>query len=97
MHVFTPTVFDLLESAVNSGADNVLLTPALQQLAQSEKYLALEMKGKRYDLSRRHGLLRAQVALGLAGEAHDETLTTLVESLAEAQQVSAKYELGSTK
>lgn len=85
MHVFTPTVFDLLEPAINSGSTNVLLTPALQQLAQTEKYLALEMQGRRYDLSRRHGLLRAQVALGLAGEAHDETLTTLVESLAEAK------------
>lgn len=85
MHVFTPAVFDLLAPEVEKGGTNILLTPALQQLAQQEKYLALEMKGKRYDLSRRHGLLRAQVALGLAGEAHDETLTTLVESLAEAK------------
>lgn len=84
MHVFTPTVFQLLQNEVESGSTNVLLTPALQQLAQTEKYLALEMKGRRYDLSRRHGLLRAQVAFGLAGEAHNETLTTLVESLAEA-------------
>lgn len=90
MHVFTPTVFNLLQPEVERGSQNVLLTPALQQLAQTEKYLALEMKGRRYDLSRRHGLLRAQVALGLAGEAHNETLTTLVESLAEAQQVSTK-------
>lgn len=85
MHVFTPTVFDLLKNNIDNGDANILLTPALQQLAQTEKYLALEVKGKRYDLSRRHGLLRAQVALGLAGEAHDETLTTLVESLAEAK------------
>ncbi|WP_132053903.1 UTP--glucose-1-phosphate uridylyltransferase [Pseudocnuella soli] len=84
MHVFTPTVFQLLQNEVEAGSNNVLLTPALQQLAETEKYLALEMKGRRYDLSRRHGLLRAQVALGLAGEAHNETLTTLVESLAEA-------------
>lgn len=84
MHVFTPTVFQLLQKEVESGNKNILLTPVCQELAQTEKYLALEMKGRRYDLSRRHGLLRAQVALGLAGEAHDETLTTLVEALAEA-------------
>ncbi len=42
------------------------------------------MKGTRYDLSRRNGLLSAQIALGLAGKAHDETLTTIVELLAEA-------------
>ena len=42
------------------------------------------MQGTRYDLSRRHGLLRAQLALGLAGEARAETLSTMVELLAEA-------------
>jgi UTP--glucose-1-phosphate uridylyltransferase len=84
MHVFTPIVFDLLEKQMQQEPTNILLTPALQELAQMEKYLALEMKGSRYDLSGRHGYLRAQVALGLAGEAHNETLTTLVELLAEA-------------
>jgi UTP--glucose-1-phosphate uridylyltransferase len=84
MHVFTPIVFELLQKQIQQQPSNVLLTPALQELAQMEKYLALEMKGSRYDLSGRHGYLRAQVALGLAGEAHNETLTTLVELLAEA-------------
>lgn len=84
MHVFTPIVFELIQKQIQQGANNILLTPALQELAQAEKYLALEMKGNRYDLSGRHGYLRAQVALGLAGEAHNETLTTLVELLAEA-------------
>jgi UTP--glucose-1-phosphate uridylyltransferase len=84
MHVFTPAVFDILEKHISEG--NYLLTPALQQLALQDKYLALEVKGNRYDLSRKNGLLRAQIALGLAGDAHDETLTTLVEALAEANQ-----------
>ncbi|TGE25855.1 nucleotidyl transferase [Hymenobacter aquaticus] len=84
MHVLTPGIFDILRKQIEAGSTNVLLTPALQELAASEKYLALEVRGNRYDLSRRHGLLRAQLALGLAGEAHDETLTTMVELLAEA-------------
>jgi UTP--glucose-1-phosphate uridylyltransferase len=84
IHVFTPTVFQLLEKEINSGSANILLTPVLQTLATTEKYLALEVKGNRYDLSRKHGIMRAQIALGLAGKAHDETLTTLVELLAEA-------------
>ena len=84
MHVFTPTIFDLLEEEVRNNGQNVLLTPSLQKLAGIEKYLALEVKGNRYDLSIKHGLLRAQIALGLAGQAHDETLTTMVELLAEA-------------
>jgi UTP--glucose-1-phosphate uridylyltransferase len=84
IHVFMPIVFDLLEKEMAKGSSNLLLTPVLQTMATSEKYLALEVKGNRYDLSRKHGLLRAQVALGLAGKAHNETLTTIVELLAEA-------------
>jgi UTP--glucose-1-phosphate uridylyltransferase len=84
MHVLTASVFGLLETQMKQSPNNVLLTPALQQLAETEKYLALEVKGNRYDLSKRNGLLSAQIALGLAGEAQAETLTTIVESLAEA-------------
>ena len=90
MHVLTPTVFELLEKEIRTGSSNILLTPVLQALASTEKYLALEVKGKRYDLSRKHGLLRAQIALGLAGQAHDETLTTIVEMLAETHTSNTK-------
>ncbi len=85
MHVFTPQIFELLQKHTNKNSTNIMLTPVLQELAETGKYLALEVKGNRYDLSKKHGLLRVQIALGLAGEARDETLTTLVESLAEAQ------------
>ena len=84
MHVFTPAIFGLLEKEIRKGGTNILLTPSLQELATTEKYLALEVKGRRYDLSRKHGLLRAQIALGLAGDAREETLSTIVELLAEA-------------
>lgn len=90
MHVFTPTVFSLLEKQLALGSKNTPLTPALQELADTEKYLALEVKGNRYDLSGRQGLLRAQMALGLAGVAHDETLTSMVELLAEANTRKAQ-------
>ena len=89
MHVLTPAIFPILQQHLDQGSANILLTPALQELAATDKYLALEVRGSRYDLSRKHGLLRAQIALGLAGEAHDETLTTLVELLAEANSRKA--------
>lgn len=90
MHVLTPVVFDSLQQQVEQQSSNVLLTPILQQLADTEKYLALEIKGSRYDLSGRNGYLRAQLALGLAGDANNETLTTLVEMLAEANSRNLK-------
>ena len=90
MHVLTPTVFDILDKHLAQGNANTPLTPALQDLADTETYLALEVKGNRYDLSTRNGLLRAQMALGLAGDAHDETLSAMVEMLAEANMRKAQ-------
>jgi UTP--glucose-1-phosphate uridylyltransferase len=90
MHVLTPAVFNLLQKQLDSGSQNIQLTTALQELATTEKYLALEVQGNRYDLSKKQGLLQAQIALGLAGQAHDETLTTMVELLAEANQRKSK-------
>ena len=90
MHVFTPSIFSILEKKMQEQSTNLMLTPALQELANTESYLALEVKGSRYDLSRKHGLLRAQVALGLAGKANEETLSTLVELLAEANTRNIK-------
>jgi len=84
MHVLMPAIFDILEKQLPTANGNLQLTPALQELAQQDKYLALEMKGSRYDLGKKFGMLQAQIALGLAGEAHNETLTTLVELLAES-------------
>lgn len=88
MHVLTHLVFDLLACAVEEARQShveVQLTPALQELALREKYLALEVVGSRYDIGVRFGLLQTQVALGLAGINRDEVLTHLVELLAESR------------
>lgn len=87
MHVFKPSVFDILKSHIkDKNTRTVLLTPALQELAATEKYLALEMKGNRYDTSRKLGLMQAQIALGLASEMRDEVLTQMVHILSESDR-----------
>lgn len=90
MHALQPRVFDILEQQFEQiQSDNtrdLQLTPALHQLAMEQSYMALEMKGRRYDLSGSHGLLQAQLALGLAGKEKEEVLTTVVRLLAEVQQ-----------
>jgi UTP--glucose-1-phosphate uridylyltransferase len=84
MYVFQPVVFDLLAEEIDTHAGStVLLTPVQQKLAQNEKYLALEIQGKRYDTSKKLGLIQAQIALGLSGQMKDEILTTLVQTLAD--------------
>lgn len=84
MHVLEPVIFEILEQQfAATGAKDLQLTPALQALADRQKYLALEIKGRRYDLSATHGLLQAELALGLAGQQREELMTTLLRLLAE--------------
>jgi UTP--glucose-1-phosphate uridylyltransferase len=84
MYVFQPALFDLLSEEIQENpGKNILLTPVQQKLAKKEKYLALEIQGRRYDTSKMYGLLQAQIALGLAGQKRDEVLTVLLQTLAE--------------
>ena len=84
MHVLKPSLMDLLakKGASLKAGETLGLTPALTETAQSEKFLATELAGTRFNLGTRHGLLKAQVALGLAGPHRDEILTSLIELLA---------------
>jgi UTP--glucose-1-phosphate uridylyltransferase len=83
MHVLTPSVMNLLHQAVaQSKGGNVSLTAALTELPRHERYLAYEVKGRRYDIGLKYGLLTAQLALALDGQDRDEVLSGLVELLA---------------
>jgi UTP--glucose-1-phosphate uridylyltransferase len=80
MHALTPTVFDVLDELGPQGDRQ--LSPALAALAGRERYLALEIAGRRYNLGLTYGLLTAQLALGLAGKDRGEILALMVELLA---------------
>jgi UTP--glucose-1-phosphate uridylyltransferase len=83
MHVLTPTVFTLLETArAAAPAERLGLSPALATLATREKYLAARLSGRRADLEARLGVFRAQLALGLHGPAREAILAVLAEELA---------------
>jgi UTP--glucose-1-phosphate uridylyltransferase len=85
MHVLTPAVLTLLQrtlDAASSGA-NIDLSSSLNQLSRTEKYLALEIDGARYNISYKYGLLFAQLAFSLSGADRDLILTELVKLLAE--------------
>ncbi len=78
MHVFTPAVMDLLASGEATGA----LSPVLAELAKRERYLALQVEGRRYNIGVKYGLLVAQLALALDGVDRESVLVQLVELLA---------------
>jgi len=82
IHVLTPAVMGILERQIKSDAPNVHLSPALAELAAAGRYLAYELKGRRYDIGVQYGLLVAQLALALAGKDRAEVLAQLVELLA---------------
>ena len=83
MHVLTPGVMEILAEYVQAAGDRgVQLSPALNELARRERYLALANLGRRYDVGAKYGLLTAQLALALEGAERDEVLAQLVELLA---------------
>ena len=87
MHVLTPGIMPLLEAQLQAAAgQSIALSPALMELAGSERYLALEVAGHRYNLGVKYGFLRAQLAIALAGADREEVLAQLVEVLAQRQK-----------
>lgn len=84
MHVLTPVVMDLLaEEVARAGTrGGVHLSTALARMAAAERFLAYEMRGRRFDIGVRYGLLIAQLALALEGKDRDEVLSSMVELLA---------------
>lgn len=86
MHVLMPSIFALLSEADAEGRRT--LSGALGRLARQERYLALQVKGTRYDLGLPYGLLTAQLALALAGRDRADVLARIVELLARQPQAS---------
>ncbi len=85
MHVLTPTVLDLLRKSLSEADANqsIDLSASLARLAQSERYLAFEVDGSRYNISYKYGLLLAQLAISLGGVDRDLVLSELVGLLAQ--------------
>jgi UTP--glucose-1-phosphate uridylyltransferase len=86
IHVFTPTLMDILERKLAIASDRpVTLVDALVELARREQYLAIEDKGRRYDLGATYGLLIAQLALALNGRDRGEVLSEMLELFADRE------------
>lgn len=84
MHVLTPTIFGLLSQAVAGlgSGESANLSTSLHRLAQSERYLAAQLDGVRYNIGEKYGLLIAQMAIALSGSDRDRILTEIIELLA---------------
>ncbi|NLV73979.1 MAG: UTP--glucose-1-phosphate uridylyltransferase [Chloroflexi bacterium] len=87
MHVLTPSVMAILREQLTrlSSDERLELSPALDELARRERYLALQIHGWRYDVGVKYGLMLTQLALSLAGKERERVLAQLVELLATRQ------------
>ena len=84
VHAFGPQVMDLLaDAAGRSPGEPLPLSPVLAELARRERYLALEVKGQRYNIGVKYGLLTAQLALALDGVDREKVLAQIVDLLAQ--------------
>ena len=83
VHVLTPIVMDLLAEAAGRSDGPLHLSPVLAELARRERYLALEVKGQRYNIGVKYGLLTAQLALALDGVDREKILAQIVDLLAQ--------------
>lgn len=84
MHVLTPEVFKILSDSLQAAPEGsgINLSQALNQLAQTQRYLASELNGVRYNIGEKYGLLIAQLAIALSGHDRDRVLTELLEVVA---------------
>src|ERR1700704_6353443 len=65
IHVLTGAVMTILaEKDRASGGAGIPLSAALRELASSERYLAFDLPGRRYNMGVKFGTLIAQFALG---------------------------------
>jgi UTP--glucose-1-phosphate uridylyltransferase len=80
MHVLSPTVMHILGAELQKNPENkISLSFALNILAKTEQYLALEKNDLRFDMGDKYGLLKAQLALALSGKDRDQVLTEILE------------------
>lgn len=84
MHVLQPSVMEILKQreAALAPDETMDLSSALHEAAQRGRYLAQVMRGRRYDLDSRHGLLIGQLAVSLSGRYRDEVLSAITDLLA---------------
>ncbi len=84
MHVLTPEVMVLLQDALDKApaGGSIALSPALAELAQRQRYLALEVNGQRFNIGMKYGLLVAQLAVALSGKDREAIMAELIELLA---------------
>lgn len=83
MHVFSPSIMNLLESNLKrANGKKIGLSESLNELSRKEQYFALEKNDFRFDIGSRYGLLKAQIALAMSGTDREHVMAELLDFFA---------------
>ena len=91
MHALTPLVFELLKERAEAGGGGSArnFTEVLGDVAIRERFLGLEIKGRRFAIDSKYGLLNAQLGLALEGRDRMEVLALITDLLAQREIAAA--------
>ncbi len=64
-YIITPEIFDILENTQPGAGGEIQLTDALKTLLKTQKMIAYQFEGKRYDVGDKLGFLKATVEFAL--------------------------------
>ena len=83
MHVLMPEVMVAIEQLLMlPGAKKPTLSDAAALMPSRQRYLAYQLRGNRYNIGIKYGILIAQLAIGLSGRDRDQILTELLDLVA---------------
>lgn len=80
-YIITPEIFDILEKTKPGAGGEIQLTDALKELLSTQKMIAYQFEGKRYDTGDKLGFLKASVEFALKQEEISEAFRTYLKSL----------------
>lgn len=82
--VLPPSIFEILERTKPGVGGEIQLTDAMKEIATTVGMTAVEMKGKRFDMGNKFGVLQANIEIGLIHPETKEQLKDYIKELAKS-------------
>ncbi len=73
-YIFTPQIFEFLDTAKPGKNDEIQLTDAMRELVKTQNMYGLKFEGKRYDIGNKLGFLKTNLIYGLEDKEIGESM-----------------------
>jgi UTP--glucose-1-phosphate uridylyltransferase len=81
-YVFTPEIFDYLETTAPGKGGEIQLTDAMRAMARKQTMYGKKLTGKRYDIGDKEGFIKTNIEFGLRDETIRAQLKAYIRQLA---------------